>query len=355
MPPKVVVIRSLSFTGTTWINVLLGCHPRAFALGSPDRVLGLYDEGWEDACRVHGPECSFWPAFHEAYDPTGNFYRQLAAFAQRDVIIVNNPVRGGKGEKDLYHPDVILKHVHVVRDGRAVCRSYVRNNPGIDFYHAVKDWFLPSGQAFEFDKQDPDVLCVRYEDLVQDQFAAIQRFGRFLDLDYPDNFYKFWEFDNHVTSGNASVYGMIRRFQDGKPFSGKKKDFYEQAYERLRRNPEKPVYDARWKEDLSRRELFLFDYFCGPINERWRYPRDTFTTGEFRQFSAEMTESPAALPEGAEVRPLFQRRWLKQAEDALRRGVFVSGRWLRWLAVALAAFYGLSVGTAALLGWCLGD
>jgi len=355
-PTTVVVIRSLSFTGTTWVNVLLGCHPRAFALGPPDRVLGLsYKEGWEDACRVHGPECLFWPAFHEVYDPAGNFYRQLAAFAGRDVIVINNPQGGGKGDKDLYHPDILLKHVRVVRDGRAVCRSYVRNNPGTDYYHAVKDWFLPSGQAFDFDEQDPDVLCIRYEDMVEDQFAAMQRFGRFLGLEYPDNFYKFWEFDHHIISGNASIYGMIRRFREGKPFSGRKRVFYEQAYERLRQNPEKPVYDAAWEEDLGRRERFVFDYFCGPINARWGYPRDTFSAGEFRRFSAEIAETSAALPEEGNVRPLFRGRWVRQVEDILRRGVFASGRRLRWLVVALAAFYGLSVGAAALLGWWLGD
>ncbi len=289
-PTVVVVIDSLSFTGTTWINVLLGCHKEAFAVGPPAKVIGMYEEGWKQACVIHGQKCRFWPKFHRKYNPNENFYLQLAARSGRRFIVINNPKAGSKSEEDLQHPDIILKHIRVVRDGRAVCRSYRRNNPGKDFYDAVK-WFEHFGSRFEFDEQDPDALSVRYEDVVKDQFSAMERFGEFIGLTYPPNFYKYWEFDHHITAGNAAPYGMILWYQQRRKWPEARREFYQKEFERLERQPQKPIFDEGWKRDLTARELFLFDHFCGQINERWGYERSTFTAGEFQQYGGEIAEA----------------------------------------------------------------
>ena len=289
-PALVVNITSMSYTGTTWINMLLGCHREAFALGPPERVISMYEQGWEGACMIHGSECSFWPEFHETYDPNENFYVQLAAASGRRFIVINNPIMANKAGKDLQHPDVLVKNMLVVRDGRAVCRSYRRNNPGKDFYDAVQ-WFARFGPRFEFDDQDPDVLCVRYEDVAGDQLSAMERLGDFIGLTYPLNFYRFWEFDHHPTAGNAAPYGMILWHQQGRKWGDPRREFYQKEFERLEKEPRKAIFDEGWRTDLSRRELFLFDYYCGETNERWGYERSTFTTSEFEQFRAEIAEA----------------------------------------------------------------
>jgi len=357
-PVVVVVIRSLSYTGTTWINTLLGCHRQAFALGPPDRIIAMSEEGWQDACRVHGRQCTFWPAFQASYDPSENFYLQLARAAGRRFIIINNPLADTKASRDLKHPDIVLKHVAVVRDGRAACRSFVRNTPGTDFHHAVTRWFQAAAERFAFDPQDPDVLCVRYEDVVGDQFAAIRKFGEHVGLRYPDNFHRFWEFDHHLTSGSASMTGMIRRFQLGKEFKGARHDFYEGEYARLREQPEKPVFDERWKEELGRRELFLFDYCCGVINEAWGYPRDRFSAAEFAEFTAEIDQGPGARPPrlvSADPPPLQSRSRLGRCVEALklavRAGRFFPARRVRQLAVVAFVAWVVSVLAAVLLTW----
>ena len=289
----VVNISSLSYTGTTWINVLLGCHREAFALGPPDRVVTMYEEGWEQACMIHGCECSFWPQFHKTYDPNQNFYVQLAAASGRRFVVINNPFMRSKSEKDLHDAEIVVKNVRVVRDGRAICRSYRRNNPGKHFYDAVR-WLAQFGSQFRFDEQDPDVLCVRYEDVARDQFAAVERFGGFIGLTYPPNFYKFWEFDHHPTAGNAAPYGMILWHQRGRKWGDSRREFYQKEFERLEREAHKPIFDEGWKRDLTRRELFLFDHFCGEINERWGYDRSTFTASEFEHYRAEIAEAADA-------------------------------------------------------------
>ena len=263
----VVCIKSISYTGTTWLNCLLGCHENAFALGSPERILNLDD--WNEACLVHS-NCPFWPEFQKVYDPAGNFFLQLAEFSGKDFIIINNP------RSDLIHKQITIKQIYIVRDGRAVCTSYVRHKDS-DFQSAVR-WFTPPASAVKFD--DKDVLYLRYEEVIRDQSSAIKKIGDFIGLEYPENFYKFWEFDHHLISGNASIYGMIKRFQ-GIPFElqPERNAFYENEYQRLKGNVKEPVFDERWKE-LSREDLYFFDRSCGEINESWGYPRHVFTDEE---------------------------------------------------------------------------
>ncbi len=311
-PVKIVIIHSLSFTGTTWINTLLGCHERAFAMGPPDRVVNLRDKGWDDACRVHGETCRFWPDFYRKYDKKKNFFLQLADAAQKDYLIINNPILRGAAEKELDSPDVVVKDIYVVRDGRAVSASYCRHYPESDFYDAVKDWFMPSAVNFPFDPDNPDAMSVRYEDVVGDQHAFMRDAGRFLGLEYPEHFYKFWEFDHHITAGNAGTISMIRRFQEGRNFGIKERDFYEGEYQRLKDEPDKPMVDERWREELGERELFLFDHFCGAVNHRWGYPRDKFTVSQMECFLNEIQRAEGKLPPPALAQNSSKRKSIKE-------------------------------------------
>jgi len=336
----VVVLRSLSFTGTTWLNCLLGCQERSFALGAPDRAIRIFDQGdteWRDACRVHGQTCPFWPAFSRTYDPKGNFYLQLAEFSGRDFIVMNNPSPGTKATLDLRHPDLACIPIHLVRDGRAVCSSFLDKNPDKDFLYSVMEWFFPSASAFFFDEQDPDTLCLRYEDVVSNPAGLIQRIGRWIGLDYPEDAHRFWEFEHHLTAGNRSVPGMIRRFQTGTPFP-KKDAFYENEFQRLQRQPDRPLLDERWKERLGRRERFLFDRVCGRVNESWGYGRDAFTATEFETYRRDFDLSKGrsvrrVSPSASTANLTAGEGWKEKARrfrSLVRNGGVISPSLLRW-------------------------
>ena len=224
------------------------------------------------------------------------FSLQLAEISNKEFIIINNPIVHGLADKALNSPDILLKHVYVVRDGRAVCASYCRHHPDSDFYDVVKDWFRPSAINYPFDNSNPDVMAVRYEDVVRNQKDFIMDAGRFIGLEYPENFFKFWEFNHHITAGNAGTIRMISRFQNGKQFGSKNRDFYEGEYQRLKEQPEKPIVDERWKDELGERELFIFDYFCGAINEQWGYTRDRFNVSQIECFKNEIEQAMGELP-----------------------------------------------------------
>ncbi len=295
MNPTVTVvdIRSLSYTGTTWINLILGCHPRAFALGPPDRVIRLIEEHGDpaDACRVHLGNCKFWPRFIEQYDHHDNFFAQLARFSGRDIIVINNPMHRGPAARHLESEHVTTRPVQVVRDGRAVCNSYLRHHPNESFEAAARDWFGPAARSFAFEPDNPEVIAVQYERVAANPGAFGRRASAFLGIEYPPNFHRFWEFEHHTTVGNAGPISTIRRF-DGVPFTGEDAAFREARYQQLLIEPDRPTVDERWREDLSEEDRLVFDLHCGSINGRWGYDRDRFTAEQRRRHAGLSRRSP---------------------------------------------------------------
>jgi hypothetical protein len=290
-PVTVVDITSPSYAGTTWLCLLLGSHERVFALGPPDRVWSQRHAGCPDACRVHGPQCPFWPDFLADYDPGANFYLQLAERAGRDVIVINNPT-AAHAAAELEHPDLVIRRMQLVRDGRALACSFARHRR-VDFLEAARDFVRPVYHRIPALADRDDVLALRYEDLMADQPGHLRRFGAFLGLSYAPDAVRFWEYEHHVTSGNAGAIALLKLFQGEKVPDFRQRAFYQAQFERMRRG-EGGFEDERWKRELGRRELFVFDHFCGRANARWGYEEDAFTSSERDRFLADL---------GAELRP----------------------------------------------------
>lgn len=283
---KVVVVHSLSYTGTTWINLVLGSHPCAFTLGPPDRVWKMRREGWDDACRVHGKDCSFWPLFYREYNPDENFYLQLAKFSKSNVIVINNP--SVEHEKvELKHPDIDIKHIQLARDGKYVALSYSKHMK-VDFFDAVVSYVRLELASFKFEQESEDVLALHYEKVLAKQRYFLNCFREFLLLDYKDDAFHFWKHDHHITSGNAGTISFLKFYQ-GIPVSNfRKKQFYEEQFKQLKTQPDQTFCDDQWKKELGRRELFIFDYFCGSANKRLGYDEDAFTTSERNEYCREI-------------------------------------------------------------------
>lgn len=363
-----VVINSLSYTGTTWLNMVLGSHPRAFALGPPDRIINLDPAQKAEACRVHVDGCEFWSSFYDAYDPAKNFFIQLAEFSGRDVIVTNNPLPDGAG-KQMRHPKIELKPIQLIRDARAVIASYCRKYPEAALFDATRDWLRPSFEAFRYDINDPSMLCLRYEDVLEKQRDAIETIGRFIGVDYDASALRFWEHEHHPTAGNAGTIMMIRLAQGVRAGQGENRDFYEAQLERLRANPEATFSDERWRDELSRRDRFVFDWLCGARNASFGYERDAFTTEEHRQFTAELQEALGETDEGfasaaqsaAMLAPppaptdgppglktqLRPSHWMKEGLD-------VSPRQVKRLMMLCGVMGAAAVLLALVLGWILG-
>ena len=284
MPDKITVIcvRSLSYTGTTWINAVLGCHEKALALGPADRIWDIANGRQPGpACLVHGAECDFWEDFLASYTPEKNLFVELAAYSGKTHFVTNNLLPDGAATQ-LQHPDIETKYIQVVRDGRALAESFSRKFPDKAFVQAITEFLQPSFHHFLFDEGDPDLLCLRYEDVVADQTGFLEKAGRYVGLDYDEKSLRYWEWPLHLISGNQGMIATIRLGQ-GLPiadFNGH--EFYREQFEKMK-NGEHVFKDDRVKS-LSRFDRFVFDALAGEDNERFGYERDRFTTSEIREF-----------------------------------------------------------------------
>jgi hypothetical protein len=126
--------------------------------------------------------------------------------------------------------EIEMKVINLVRDGRAFCYSYVRNEGRSveDLPEAATYWNNYIGMSDDFRKRFPEVefLDIRYEDICRNQRKSLGRVFEFMGLD-DEPFEK--------TRENMHILGHAMR----KTFSGKIEERTE------------------WKTDLSRSALDL--------------------------------------------------------------------------------------------------
>jgi hypothetical protein len=293
---KVVVVKSISYTGTTWLNAVIGSQKQCFLLGPADRVWQARKIGLVDACRIHDEDCSFWPEFFKNYDDDRNFFIQLAEQSGKHIIVTNNPVQNGAGT-ELKHPDIEVQHIQLIRDPRAIWASYLRKNPETDPLDAMVNWLYPAVRHFEFNEDDPDRLSLRYEDILADQLNILQRIGKFIGLDYDERSLRFWEWDHHIAAGNIGTTSLIKMGQ-GIPLQNfKERSFYEEQFEIMKTKGHPHFIDERWKTELTRRNLFLYELLCGEHHERFGYVRDGFTLKEFIIYGQELVTAYKETPD----------------------------------------------------------
>jgi len=301
----VVIIRSVSYTGTTWINLILGSHERAIALGPPLRAYELSVEQADDACLLHGADCELWPEFVRNRDRNESFFHQLSEASGKDVIVLNNPL--SLDPKEFDYPGIKVKYFHVVRDGRANVVSLMQH-AGDRFesiYDATREWILRFNQGLSQQmSQLDDVFFVRYEDVIVDPGEFLENAGAFIGIDYPENATRYWEFEQHPVSGNGGAIDMLRRLKGMEGVSHSRWDTYELMLRLYEEEPDCRVIDETWRDKLSLEERFAYDFIYGDMHEKYGYKRDRFTISETRhclvswglRLGQDIPERPARIP-----------------------------------------------------------
>lgn len=294
---KVLNIQTLSYSGTTWLNLLLGSHPETFAFGPPHRAWGMRDKKFEGACLVHGQGCEFWTRFGRKWDGKENFFVALAEQSGKRIFLMDNAPQDFINAT-MTHPDVELLHGRYVRDGRAITASFARKMKakGIEYIPSIMPdgWFYHSFQGIPLldTLRSMGHLVVRYEDAVNDQAAFLGMAGDFLGITYGEESYRFWEWDHHITSGNQGPIQMVRLHQGLAMPNFESAEVYRAQLERLQTDPAAAFSDERWKNQLVREELFWFDQLMGGKNEQLGYERDVFTQQEIESFARKGVADP---------------------------------------------------------------
>jgi hypothetical protein len=280
---RVLSVRSLGYTGTTWLNFVLASHPQCFYLGPPDRIWSLTADKRPYACLTHRSGCRFWDDFFSTYDPARRFLPQLSAFTGGKTFIMNNPTPAFR-EKELSSADVELREIFLVRDGRAVINSVVRHmaNEHPDFIGVMMNRVYPATKKLrlEYETKRSTSAVLRYEDMVQRPIETLVQNQSLLGHRYNRQSLHFWKFPHHPTAGNTGTNDLFRRMQGQGARDHRRKAYYDEAVERLKRDPDHRVFDLSWMTNTTRRDRVAYDTVMGDLHAYFGYEREEFSPEE---------------------------------------------------------------------------
>jgi hypothetical protein len=225
MKQKLVFVASLSHSGSTLINLLLGAHPKLVGLGEIDTVLQMSPAQLEServmrcSCGVKVRDCAFWkPAMgallawpladlRERYAILFETFQQLYG---ADATIVDSSKYIGQLRTVAALPDVDMKVIHLLKDVRgftvsqrdATAAEIKYNhlpsfgNPAASrwlYLHTIKSagylfwkWYLRN-MAVKRILRDPAIEHTRvgYDELAQAPAETMRRLYDFLKLEVP--------------------------------------------------------------------------------------------------------------------------------------------------------------------------
>ncbi|MCP5200974.1 MAG: sulfotransferase domain-containing protein [Gammaproteobacteria bacterium] len=283
----VVYIRSLAYSGTTWINLVLGSNPAAFALGVPDRI---WSGGVTEAarlCSIHGAQCEFWPRYFEHWRGPGSAMSVLAETAGARVVLLNN-INMNLLAEHIVDDEVDLRYMVVLRDGRANVTSALRHTPDLflNRYNAMRTWLKPAWENLfnGLPRDDERMLVLKYEDMVCAPDATMARAGAFLGIEYSSDAFRYWEHEHHYIGGNTGTLGLLRDMRGMPRAKHAREGYYQELAKSARTQPEAPVLDESWRDYLSRDDLVAYDYLCGELHAAMGYERDHIGADELRDF-----------------------------------------------------------------------
>ena len=261
---KIVVINIFSFlySGSTWLNLMLGSRPGAFSVGEIEAVAC----GRPFICGVHGPECEFWSRF----EPTEheNPLVQISRLSGKRCLVLSNPRNSLSWQQDAR---IESQFIHLVRDGRAVAASMLRKHPDRRIRDCARDWrtrVLDHRQLLTRLIGDCP-RAVMYEKLRAD--GELRRICEAVGLGFHPNMRQFWQKDHHYLWGNRGILFVMKRKRDAStsqenipdsvhaPGTRWDLDYY------LRTDPDNFV-DERWRKELSPVQRVLFALTAGRLN-----------------------------------------------------------------------------------------
>ncbi|MDD5671499.1 MAG: sulfotransferase domain-containing protein, partial [Candidatus Omnitrophica bacterium] len=287
---KVIALQCVSYTGSTWLSLVLGSHEGALAIHNPEYTQKMLANSPDRVCMIHGAACSLWPEFAKRYKPKSNFFIELAKFTGKKILIIANP-RMQITHQQLNHSSIQKKVIHLIRDSRALAASYARKNPGKDILQVLHDWLFRAIRAYPLKPDDSGMLTLRYEDIEAQSEKSLGRIAQFTGIPYTMESFRFWEFEHHIAGGNGPAVRPIKYFQGIPMADVSEQDPYIRFIEKAKNTGDYKFRDERWKKELTRKDLFFIDVFCGNENQKLGYERDVFSPEEIREYSQELSEA----------------------------------------------------------------
>jgi len=301
---KFIFLTSSSYSGSTLLAFMMGCHPRIATVSELTGIIPGEDvDRYLCSCGKKIKICNFWRAvstrmqevyqdfsyknFKTGYVPISDSFVHRLQFSNlrsniisdiRDYIYQRIPTYYHYASNitkrnidlanvilDLTNKDVFFdasknpnrikffaknikcefKVIHLVKDGRGVFDSIKRYNPKISDLDAILVWkkqnrFIERALKY-VEKQNRYLLL--YRDLATDPEGELSKLCEFIGIEYDSRCLNFKNFDHHII-GNAKIrLGSINEI----------------------------YYDEKWRRSLSSKQLKLFDHLAGKMNRKYGY------------------------------------------------------------------------------------
>ncbi|HEX9942578.1 MAG TPA: sulfotransferase [Thermoanaerobaculia bacterium] len=303
---KVVYIMGHGFSGSTLLTFLLGTHPRIATIGelgiAPRGKEGLSPEEYFCSCHTPVRDCGFWQRVSREMKKRGHEFdiwdadldfrapgggvadvvlravqrgalleaardatlrviprahRELSRVLARIRSLVETvteikgcdtfvdaskrPERATLMRRAGGFDD--MRVIHLVRDGRAVCWSCMKNL-GVGPEEAARSWLADNHGCEHARRYFPADrwLTLRYEDLCADPQAVLERVYGFIGIYAKNGFHDFRAADHHIIGNRMrlSTSSEIR-------------------------------LDESWKAALNPEQMEIVERRVGPLNRRYGY------------------------------------------------------------------------------------
>ncbi|MES1245478.1 MAG: sulfotransferase [Acidobacteriota bacterium] len=295
-------LMSHSFSGSTLLSFLLGAHPEIATVGEMFIARGIDPEAYVCSCGERIGDCPFWRRISAEMAARGILYdvrRNEASFSTNGVGRVSHlllsaeprgrvletarsaalallpgarreldrrlrinaalaevvtGLRGARAFLDaskrpgrLLHlkriPGLDLRVIHLVRDGRAVTRSTMRNLER-SAEEGARSW---AGAARDAERLRPRFpadrwLTLRHEDLCRDPTATLDRIHRFVGVTPGGGVPDFRSVDHHII-GNRMRLSHTSEIR----------------------------LDERWRTEMPAAQIRAVERIAGPALERYGY------------------------------------------------------------------------------------
>jgi hypothetical protein len=230
---NVLLIRSVSYSGVTWLELLLATHPLVVSIGPADRSWGWLRGTDSRPSQEYSSTCSeFWSSFRESGQfREGEFIEQIVERTGCSTLVLDNP-SDEFSRLELEKPNLNVHEVHLIRDPIDVMKSYQRSNPKATVRSQLKrdGWLRNSIEVLAKTKLSGGRV-VHYEDLLEDPLATLNSLGSALGLVFPPDSLRYWEFDHITFGGNTGPLSLVGYHLTGKkPKDSRYEAFYNLSY-----------------------------------------------------------------------------------------------------------------------------
>ncbi len=297
---KVILLYSLAYSGTTWLNLVLGSGRDILCLGAGDRLFKDGPSQPEAMCLVHPDKCDFWPSFFRHYNSAENFFVQLREHTGISTFVLNNP--SIKLYNEQFTDDRLdVRVIEQVRDGRPTLASAMRHHPErvANVYQSAVVWLYRGTVNLKrrVANTGKTPMLLRYEDAVIDPHAMLAEAAEHTGYPYTAESLEYWNYEHHLPGANRGALDILMRMQGGAGLDHDRKDYYDELMTRLRETKGVPKLDDSWLKAYSDVDMAAYDFAAGALYEDYGYPRPEIGEAARREFIA--TYDPPATPEEA--------------------------------------------------------